>query len=144
MLLARRPMDEKEDNLSNEILKQYDMKDEFKLNSVKYLLIIDDRIVGLSKVEYYENIGVLKYVVISKDDVGDNLGDALLRSIFNYCLNNKIEKVYYPELNPYLLKKGFKESKNSLDIEGKKEEFLLEIDLDIFFTAPCQGSKGIE
>ena len=144
MLLARRPMDEKEDNLSNEILKQYDMKDEFKLNSVKYLLIIEDRIVGLSKVEYYENIGILKYVAISKDAVGDNLGDALLRSIFNYCLNNKIEKVYYPELNPYLLKKGFKESNNSFDIEGKKEEFLLEIDLDAFFTAPCQGSKGIE
>lgn len=144
MILSRKPKDEKEDKLSNEILKQYDIEDKFKLNSVKYLLILDEEIVGLSKVEYYNDIGVLKYIVISKDEVGDNLGDALLRSIFNYCLNNDIHKIYYPNVDSYLLKMGFIESKSYLEIENKKQEFLLELDLEKFFTAPCRSSKGIK
>ena len=144
MLLARKPMDEKEDEMSNEILKQYNIEDEFKLSTVKYILIIEEEIVGLSKVEFYDRIGILKYVAISKDQTGDNLGDALLKSIFNYCLNNDVHKIYYPTLDSYLIKVGFKESKNHLEVENETQEFLLEIDLDKFFTTPCQSSKGIK
>ena len=143
MILSRKPRDEKEDKLSNEILKQYDISDEFKLNSVKYLLIVDERIVGVSKVEYNNNIGVLKYIVISKDETGDNLGDALLRSIFNYCINNNIDKIYYKCMDKYLLKIGFTENKNCLEFEDEKQEFLLELDLEKFFASPCKSSKGL-
>lgn len=136
MLLARKPKTQAEDELSNEILKQYDIEDEFEIASVKYLLIIDEEIVGLSKVYVKNDIGVLKYVVIRKDYIGDNLGDALLRSILNYCINNGIKTIYFSEKNSYLVKKGFSES--------KKQGFSLEIDLDEFFKAPCQSSKGMK
>ena len=148
MLIARPIKTDEEIKKSNEILEQYDIKDSSKNKNIKYILIIDGEIVGISRVDIHGTNGVLKYVAIDKKETKDDLGDALLRSIFNYCLNNNVDKVYYKEVNEYLLKKSFVENNKMIDINGEEKEFALEIDLNTFFTAPCkgscQGSKGMK
>lgn len=140
MLIARPIKTEEEIKRSNEILKQYNIEDNSNAENIKYILIIDGEIVGISRVDIHGTNGVLKYVAIDKKAVNDDLGDALLRSIFNYCLNHDVYKVYYPEHNEYLLKKSFVENKTTIDIDGEEKEFPLEIDLEPFFTLPCKGS----
>lgn len=143
MIIARPIKTDQEIKESNKILEQYNMKDNSNKENIKYILIVDEKIVGVSRIDIYGTNGVLKYVTIDKKEVKDDLGDALLRSIFNYCLNHNIDKVYYPEHNEYLLKKGFIENKKTLEIGKEDKEFLLEVDLNTFFTAPCKGScKG--
>lgn len=148
MLIARPIKTDEEIEQSNEILKQYKIEDNANSENIKYILIIDGEIVGVSRVDIHGNNGVLKYVAIDKKEVKDDLGDALLRSIFNYCLNHNVDKVYYKESNEYLLKKSFVENKTAIDIDGEEKEFPLEIDLNTFFTMPCkgscQGSKGMK
>lgn len=140
MLIARPIKTDEEIKRSNEILEQYNIEDDSKAENIKYIMIIDGEIVGVSRVDIHGTNGVLKYVVIDKKEVNDDLGDALLRSIFNYCLNHNIDKVYYPEHNEYLLKKSFIENKTILKIDNEEKEFPLEIDLETFFTMPCKGS----
>ena len=148
MLIARPIKTDEEIKKSNEILEQYDIKDSSKNKNIKYILIIDGEIVGISRVDIHGTNGVLKYVAIDKKETKDDLGDALLRSIFNYCLNNNVDKVYYKEVNKYLIKKSFVENNKMIDINGEEKEFALEIDLNTFFTAlckgSCQGSKGMK
>lgn len=144
MFLARKVKSENEEKIADEILKQYNIEDVVNYNSAKYVLVVDDELVGVSKVDFHENIGVLKYLTIDKKAVGDGLGDALIRAILNYCIMNGIDKVYYPTTDSYLIKIGFKEKKNCLKINGENREFLLELELEPFFTAPCKGSQGIK
>ena len=143
MFLARKVKSESEEKIAGEILKQYDIEDVVNYNGAKYVLIVDGSLVGVSKVDFYENIGVLKYLAIDKKAVGDGLGDALIRAILNYAIMNDIDKVYYPTTDSYLTKIGFIEKKNCLKIDVENKEFLLEIELEPFFSAPCKGSKGI-
>lgn len=143
MFLARRVRSEEEEKIADKILKQYDIEDVVNFNSAKYVMEIDNRVVGVSKVDFHDNIGVLKYGVIDKKETGDGLGDALLRAIFNYCISNDIDKIYYPATNEYLSKFGFIEKTNTLKINGKDEQFSLELELEPFFSSPCKGSKHI-
>lgn len=140
MFLARKVRSEEEEKIADKILQQYNIEDEVNFQSVKYVMEIEERVVGVSKVDFHENIGVLKYMAIDKEEVGDDLGDALLRAIFNYCINNGIDKIYYPTKDSYLIKFGFKEKQNKLKVDGEEKEFSLELELEPFFTAPCKGS----
>ena len=143
MFLARRVKSEQEEKIAGEILKQYGIEDAVNFNSVKYVMEIDDKIVGVSKVDFHDNIGILKYAAIDKSEVGDGLGDALLRAIFNYCISNGIDKVYYPTNDEYLSKFGFVEKTNTVSIENESKTFNLELELEPFFSAPCKGSQHI-
>lgn len=139
MFLARRVKSIEEEQIADKILKQYDIEDVQNFDSTKYVLIVDDKLVGVSKVDFHGSIGVLKYLVIDKNEVGDDLGDALIRAIFNYCIMNNIEKIYYPNINSYLSKVGFIEKENSLDIDGENRIFAIELELEPFFSSPCKG-----
>lgn len=143
MFLARKVKSEIEEKIADKILEQYDIEDVVNYNSAKYVLVVDDNLVGVSKVDFHENIGVLKYLVIDKKEVGDDLGDALIRAVLNYAIMNGIDKVYYPTVDSYLTKLGFVEKKNSLNIDGENKEFLLELELEPFFAAPCKSSQGV-
>ena len=143
MFLARKVKSENEEKIADEILKQYDIEDVVNYNSAKYVLVVDDSLVGVSKVDFHENIGVLKYLAIDKSAIGNGLGDALIRAILNYCIMNGIDKVYYPMVDSYLTKLGFVEKKNCLKIDGERREFALEIELEPFFAARCKGSTWI-
>lgn len=143
MFLARKVKSENEEKIADKILEQYNIEDVVNYNSAKYVLIVDDKLVGVSKVDFHENIGVLKYLVIDKKEVGDDLGDALIRAVLNYAIMNGIDKVYYPTVDSYLTRLGFIEKKNSLNIDGENKEFLLELELEPFFAAPCKSSKGV-
>lgn len=133
MLIARPIKTNQETILAREILSQYDIVDGNDRRNIKYIIMTQGEIVGVSRIDLYKDRGVFKYIAIDKDKTKNNLGDALLRSIFNYCLNRNISKVYYEEENSYLMKKGFVKSNNS--------DFTMEIDLNTFFTEPCKGSK---
>ena len=139
MFLARRVKSIEEEQIADKILKQYDIEDVQNFESTKYVLIVDEKLVGVSKVDFHGNIGVLKYLVIDKNEVGDDLGDALIRAIFNYCIVNNIDKIYYPTVNSYLSKVGFIEKENYLDIDGENKKFAVELELEPFFSAPCKG-----
>ena len=144
MFLARKVKSENEERIADEILKQYDIEDVVNYNSAKYVLIVDDKLVGVSKVDFHENIGVLKYLVIDKKEVGDDLGDALIRAVLNYAIVNGIDKVYYPTVDSYLTRLGFVEKENCLKIDGEDRKFLLELELEPFFSAPCKSSQGMK
>lgn len=143
MFLARKVKSENEEKVADKILQQYDIEDVVNYNSAKYVLIVDDELVGVSKVDFHENIGVLKYLVIDKKEVGDDLGDALVRAVLNYAIVNGIDKVYYSTVDSYLTRLGFVEKKNCLKIDGQDREFLLELELEPFFSAPCKSSQGV-
>lgn len=143
MFLARKVKSIEEEQEADKILKQYNIEDEINYNSAKYVILLDGELSGVSKVDFHENIGVLKYVAIDKEKVGTALGDALLRAVFNYSIDNGIDKVYYPSENEYLIKFGFKEKQNCLKINNEEQKFNLELELEPFFSAPCKGSKYV-
>lgn len=143
MFLARKVKSIEEEQETDKILEQYNIEDEINYNSAKYVILLDGELSGVSKVDFHENIGVLKYIAIDKEKVGTALGDALLRAVLNYSIVNGIDKVYYPSKNEYLIKFGFKEKKNCLKINGEGQNFALELELEPFFSAPCKGSKYV-
>lgn len=143
MFLARKVRSVEEEQLTDKILQQYNIEDQVNYQSAKYVIEVDGRVVGVSKVDFHENIGVLKYMVIDKAEVGDDLGDALLRAVFNYSINNGIDKIYYPKKDSYLTKFGFSEKENTVTINGEKKQFELQLELEPFFSLPCKGSKHI-
>ena len=106
MIIGRKikTCDEKE--RLEDILSYYSIMDCNDENSVIYVLEEDDTIIGGCRISLYNDIGVLKYLVIDNNKTGEDLGDGLLRSTLNYCYLNGIEKLYYPKINSYLLKKG--------------------------------------
>lgn len=141
MFLARKVRSVEEEQIADQILEQYDIEDEVNYQSAKYVIEVEEKVVGVSKVDFHENIGILKYMTIDKDEVGDDLGDALLRAVLNYSVNNGIDKVYYPEKDSYLIKFGFSEKENTTTIDGEKRKFELELELEPFFSSPCKGSQ---
>lgn len=135
MIISRRVNSEEELKASNLILKSYDiLEKEDTDNSIKYVIIEDNKVKGVCKVVYDGSEGILNYVVIDKNETGQNLGEALIRATFNSCLSNGVKKIYFETKNDYLLKKGFKEKNNIYN----KKSFSLEIDLEKFFASPCK------
>ena len=135
MIICRKINSERELKDSNSILKNSNIiETEHSKEDIKYILIEDNDVKGVCRVLYDNSIGLLDYIVIDKKEIGSNLGDALLRATFNNCLNNGIKKIYFKDKDIYLLKKGFKE-KHTL-YEGVN--YLIEIDLEDFFSIPCK------
>ena len=104
--------------------------DDLNMNGIIYIILEDDNIMGVSKVEI-EGDASLKYILIRKDNRQKNLGEALLRAILSKLDKQGIENVYYKEPNSYLIKKGF-----TLNNENQ-----LELNLAEFFNKPCCSGK---
>lgn len=104
--------------------------EDLNLNEMIYIMIEDNIIIGVSKVEIENNNGNLKYLVIKEASRGQDLGNGLLRGILNKLDNNGVEKIYYKEMDSYLIKKGF----------YLNEKNQLELNISEFFNNGCQCS----
>lgn len=97
-----------------------------------YVVLDNNDLIGISKVEKEDDNFILKYLVIKHERRGENLGDALLRALLSKLDNQGIEKIYYKENNNYLLKKGFILNENNQ----------LELNITSFFNEGCKCSGG--
>ena len=103
---------------------------EMKLSD-KILVVVEDNIVlGLCKVEIRNLNSKLKYLIIKENSRGQRLGDGLLRTIINKLDLQGIEKMFYDKIDLYLLRKGFMENKDGI----------LELNISEFFKVGCKCS----
>lgn len=103
---------------------------DLNLNNLIYVILEDNFIKGACKIDIDDASGLLKYIVVEKKSRGRNLGEGLLRSTLNKLDKDGIETVYYKELDPYLLKKGFL----------KTNDNNLELNISDFFGIGCKCS----
>lgn len=103
---------------------------DLNLNDLIYVIVEDNFIKGACKIDNDGENGLLKYIVVEEKSRGQNLGEGLLRSTLNKLDKDGIETVYYKELDPYLLKKGFL----------KTNDNNLELNISDFFGIGCKCS----
>ncbi|EOD01089.1 GNAT family N-acetyltransferase [Caldisalinibacter kiritimatiensis] len=141
MIISRKVKDENELFEIKKILEEKGINDKFDNNQIVYILIENSKIIGVSKVTRHNNIGILNYVFVTKSKRGENLGDGLMRALFNHCLLNGIFNIYYSGVNDYLLKKGFKKmDKVNLNEDIKQilsKSQILSLNLNDFFSSGC-------
>lgn len=146
MIIGRKISYDKDLDTIYKLLKESNIIDNITREDIIYVLEVNKEIVGVCKISFTESIGILKYLIIRKCNRGENLGDGLLRAIFNYCLRIGITTIQYPCMNEYLLKKGFNiihnrnEENNIKNIS--KYNNLLECNLNTFFDKPCGCKRG--
>lgn len=99
-----------------------------EINGMIFIMIEDEDIIGVCKIEIENHSGNLKYLVIKEGKRKQNLGDGLLRGILNKLDNQDIKKVYYKENNTYFIKRGF-----NLNQDNK-----IELNISEFFSGGCK------
>lgn len=122
----------KEDEIQQikDILKKEKIND-LKINSDLILIVVEDNIVlglcsvGINNSEYW-----LKHLIIKEDSRGQELGDGLLRTMLNKLDLQGVKKIYYKNIDSYLVKKGF----------IKNNKGFLELNILEFFTDGCTCS----
>ena len=57
----------------------------------------------------------------------NKIGDGLLKVVIDKLDREEVKKLYFPEMNTYLIKNGFKEN----------SENILEVDIEEFFKRKC-------
>lgn len=129
----------------NKLLVKNGFQRENEINQIIYVMEENEEIIGVTKISVINNIGLLNYLIIDEDRRGENLGDALLRSVLNYCDLNSIKKVYYPYENLYLEKKGFKLVDKSeielVKIKNIKIDKVMFCNTEEFFKDGCQTRR---
>lgn len=128
MLIFKEVSDE---NLIKEFIKEFDIPFKRSEGAIIYGGFDGDVLFGLCKINISNDHGILDYLIISNSFTGDNLGDALLRTILNKLDNMGIKEVIYLFLDDYLIKKGF-----------VKREKDLYIALPDFFNKTCTNCGG--
>lgn len=128
-MLVLREYKEKEIQEIKRLLMTEKVQD-LNINGIIYVMVEDNNIIGVSKIEIENDIGNLKYLVIKENRRKQGLGNGLLRAILNKLDNQEIKKVYYKENNLYLMKFGFDLNENNT----------LELVVPIFFSRGCQCS----
>lgn len=103
---------------------------DFNLDGIIYVLLEDNKILGVGKTSLEKDKYFLKYLIIKEEERRNGLGDGLIRAILYKLQNNNIDKLYFKGNNKFLLSKGFK---NEI-----KNEFYL--DIDSFFNSGCNCS----
>lgn len=98
------------------------------LNGIIVVVVEDNIVLGLCKVEIIDSNSWLKYLVIKEDSRGENLGDGLLRTVLNKLDLKEIKMIFYDYINLYLIKKGFVEN----------PECKLELNISEFFKGGCK------
>lgn len=129
---------------AQKILDANKIQDNIDINDIIYVLEDNDDIIGVCGIEKNSDYGVLKYLVISNINRGNNFGDSLLRATLNCCLRYGIYNVIYPEINDYIFKFGF-DKVDSNNVSDKlnttfNKEILL-CDIENFFSKGC-SCKG--
>lgn len=130
MLILREYKPEESEKIKD-ILLQEDIRD-LTIQGLIYVILENNEIIGISKVDNEDDNYILKYIVIKNDKRGQNFGDALFRALLSRLDNQDIDKIYYKVSNDYLLRKGF-------FINEKNQ---LELDITSFFKEGCKCSGG--
>ncbi|WP_202710903.1 GNAT family N-acetyltransferase [Sporosalibacterium faouarense] len=154
MILGRKINVDKDLSKINKILKNNNIDDleaiksidSINKNDIIYVLEDKNRIIGVCKITVHKDFGIFNYIVISDEHRGENLGDGLVRAIFNYCLRNCIKTIIYFGDNKYIIQRGFEKigySKLPEDIISVLEqkitgEELYICDLEYFFSKGCK------
>lgn len=112
-----------------DILSKENVMD-FNLDGIIYVLLEDNKILGVGKTSLEKDKYFLKYLIIKEEERKNGLGDGLIRAILYKLQNNNIDKLYFKGNNKFLLSKGFKN-------EIKNELYL---DIDSFFNSGCNCS----
>lgn len=112
--------------LLDENINDFDFKD------IIYVMLDNEDLIGVGKVEMFNENWLLKYLVIREDRRGENLGDGLLRALLSKLYNSGVKFLFYENTNPYLIKKGF-----AID-----EENQLKINIVDFFKTGCKNCSG--
>ena len=103
---------------------------DLELNENIVVVVEDNILLGICKVEIEGTNSWLKYLIIEESSRGKFLGDGLLRTVLNKLDLQGIRKIFYDKSDLYLIQKGF----------SKNEEGRLELNIPEFFTVGCKCS----
>lgn len=112
----------------NFILEKENIKNS-NFDGIIYVVLDNNNLIGVAKVELEDNKHFLKFMVIKKEERSKGFGDALLRAILFKLDNSNINKLHFKGQDEYLSKKGFK----------KETEESLFIDIKDFFANSCNN-----
>lgn len=107
---------------------------DLELNENIVVLVENNIVLGICKVDVENSNSVLHYLIIKENSRGENLGDGLLRTVLNRLHLQNIKKIYYNNLDLYLIKKGF----------TNKDESILELNISEFFLCRCKCSGELD
>ena len=100
-----------------------------------FLIKKEGKILGLSFLEFFKGDTLISNIFVEPQNRKKGYGEGLLRTMLNYIYINGTKYAYYLENNKaiyyYLKKLGFKKN-----LENK-----LYINIEEFFSLPCQGNK---
>ena len=128
-MLVIREYKEDEAQEIKEILIKEKIND-LELNEDIVVVVEDNSVIGICKFEIKDSDSWLKYLIIREDSREDGLGDGLLRTVLNKLDLQGIKKMFYDNMDLYLIKKGF-----IVNPEG-----VLELNIREFFTGGCSCS----
>ena len=95
------------------------------------IVVVEDRIVlGVCRYVVENDNSWLKYLIVKENNRGELLGDGLLRTVLNKLDLQGVKRIYYSNIDTYLIKKGFKEN----------DKGLLELNISEFFSVGCKCS----
>lgn len=144
MIIARKFDHDKDLDSVKYLLNKFSLLDNLNSKEIIYILLENDSIIGVSQISIKQKNAILDYIVIDSSCKGNNYGDGLLRSILNYVMSIGYHKVYYMDINNYLIKEGFRETSISNDNSLKeifKNEIILYCDLQEFFSKCCSNTR---
>ena len=129
--MVLREINKEEYSKIKSILERENIKDNL-LKGIVYVFIDNNIIIGVGKIRFEDDSGILEYIIIEEEYRGSNLGDALLRALLFKAESIGIKKVFYYNKNDYLFKKGFKYS-------GEKEtnSYKMFLNIEDFFSKGC-------
>jgi len=145
MILARKANLVLENKSIINLLRENNLENEIKDDSISYILEDNENIIGCSNFRFVSDYAMINFLVIDRSRRGENLGDGLLRAVLNYCLRSGIKKAVYVGNSKYFLKKGFTKSEDydeklSLITTRDKTDILI-CDIDAFFDRGCGFCK---
>lgn len=144
MIISRKFDCEKDLDSVKHLLNKFNLLDTLDSKEIIYILQENNSIIGVSQISIKQKNAILDYVVIDSSCKGNNYGDGLLRSILNYATSIGYHKIYYMDINNYLIKEGFRETNISNDDSLKKifkNEIILYCDLHEFFSKCCSNTR---
>lgn len=134
-MLVLREIESKEFNKVKVILEKENIEDDLT-NGVIYILTDGNCIMGIGKLVFQNEYGILRYIVIKEEYRGFDFGDSMLRSLIFKAQSLGIKEIYHAHNEKYLLKKGFKDNKMRT-----MNDYKLHLNTDEFFQCKRCGDK---
>ena len=135
-MIEIREIHSSEFEIANNILSGEGIVDDIS-QGIVYVLIKDDKVIGISKMRINNGYGILDYIVLKKENRGLDYGDGLLRAVLFKAKAIGIEEVYYAKYHQYLIKKGFNYTEDSSNIP-----YELSLNINNFFNNCCCGDEN--